>query len=67
MCCTWRKKKERSNIRKYGLESSLAEQIFADPLAETVLDRVVNGEERWRTIGDEPARRFGMHFRDSAM
>jgi uncharacterized DUF497 family protein len=30
---------------------SVALQAFADPLAATVWDRCVDGEERWRTFG----------------
>jgi uncharacterized DUF497 family protein len=48
---TWREEKERSNINKHRLDFSLAEWIFADPLADTLWDGVVNREERWRTIG----------------
>ena len=48
---TWRKEKERLNIRKHGLDFSLAERVFGDPLADTLWDGMVGGEERWRTIG----------------
>ena len=48
---TWRTDKERRNIRKHGLDFSLAEQVFANPLSETLPDRIVDGEERWHTIG----------------
>jgi hypothetical protein len=48
---TWRKEKERSNVRKHGVDFSLAARVFADPLAETLWDGFVNGEERWRTLG----------------
>ncbi|MGA3398406.1 MAG: BrnT family toxin [Acetobacteraceae bacterium] len=51
MRITWRIEKERRNISKHGLDFSLAAQVFADPLAETVWDRFVDGEERWRTFG----------------
>jgi uncharacterized DUF497 family protein len=51
MRLTWRREKENSNVRKHGLDFSLAERVFADLLAETALDGVVNGEERWCTIG----------------
>lgn len=43
--------KEKLNVRKHGLDFSLASAVFADPLAITVFDRVENGEERWHTIG----------------
>jgi uncharacterized DUF497 family protein len=48
---TWRLEKERSNLRKHGFDFSLAERVFTDPFADTLWDGVVNGEERWRTIG----------------
>jgi uncharacterized DUF497 family protein len=48
---TSRPDKERSNIRKHGLDFSFAVAVFADPLALTTFDRVENGEERWHTIG----------------
>lgn len=48
---TWDADKERRNSRKHGLDFSFARQVFADPLAMTVFDRVVDGEERWHTIG----------------
>jgi uncharacterized DUF497 family protein len=51
MRITWRIEKERRNLRKHGLDFSLAAQVFADPLAETVWDRFVDGDERWRTFG----------------
>ena len=51
MRLTWRAEKERSNLRKHGLDFSPAAQVFADPLAQTLWDRFVDGEERWRTFG----------------
>ena len=48
---SWDPGKERRNIRKHGLDFSFAAAIFADPWAVTVPDRVVEGEERWHTIG----------------
>jgi len=51
MWFTWDPAKERWNIRKHGLDFSFAAPIFADPWAATVLDRVVEREERWHTIG----------------
>lgn len=51
MRITWRIEQERRNISKHGLDFALAAQVFADPLAATVWDRFVDGEERWRTFG----------------
>lgn len=51
MRITWREEKARRNRLKHGLGFDLAAQVFADPLARTVWDRAVDGEERWRTFG----------------
>jgi uncharacterized DUF497 family protein len=48
---TWREEKRRLNLRKHGLDFTLAQQVVSDPLAVTVFDRVQDGEERWHTIG----------------
>jgi hypothetical protein len=48
---TWREDKERRNIRKHRLDFSLAAQVFDGSLSDTMADRVVDGEERWHTIG----------------
>ena len=48
---TWDPVKECRNMRKHGLDFSFAAPIFADPWAATLFDRVVEGEERWHTIG----------------
>ena len=48
---TWREEKRRLNLRKHGLDFTLAQQVLSDPLAVTVFDRVEDGEERWHTIG----------------
>ena len=48
---TWDAAKQRHNVRKHGLDFSFAAAVFADPWAVTVLDRVVDGEVRWHTIG----------------
>ena len=55
MILTWSEEKERRNLRKHGLGFSLAELVLADPLAVTAFDRVVDGEERWHTVGGVPA------------
>lgn len=47
----WDVGKERRNLRKHGLDFSFAVAVFADPWAVTLLDRIVDGEERWHTIG----------------
>jgi uncharacterized protein len=47
----WDPEKERRNETKHGLDFSLAEHVFADPLCVLVFDRVVDGEERWHCVG----------------
>ncbi len=47
----WDINKDRANRRKHGVGFDAAEQVFDDPLAITVEDRVVDGEQRWRTTG----------------
>jgi hypothetical protein len=49
MRITWCLEKERRNYPQ-APNLSLALQVFADPLAETVWDRSVDGEKRWRTL-----------------
>lgn len=52
MRITWRADKEQRNIRKHGFDFTVARHVFADPLSETLWDGIVDGEERWRTIGE---------------
>ena len=47
----WDDLKNRSNKRKHGIGFDIAAHVFLDPLQITRLERVVEGEERWQTIG----------------
>jgi uncharacterized DUF497 family protein len=47
----WDRSKDRSNRQKHGLGFATAIRVFADPSAFSELDRIDDGEERWRTIG----------------
>lgn len=47
----WDEQKNRSNLRKHGISFDTAARVFLDPLHISREDRVVEGEERWRTIG----------------
>jgi len=47
----WDEKKAESNLRKHGIAFERAIMVFDDPLAKTVQDRIVDGEERWQIIG----------------
>src|SRR2546421_5526926 len=47
----WDERKNRANQAKHGLGFETVALVFEDPNAISVLDRVVEGEERWRTLG----------------
>lgn len=47
----WDPEKARSNFDKHGVAFDVAILVFDDPMAVAVFDRVVGGEERWRTVG----------------
>ena len=47
----WNEKKSRSNRAKHGISFETAQFVFSDPFALSTLDRVVDGEERWQTLG----------------
>ena len=47
----WDESKNQSNLRKHGVSFDDAIQVFLDPLRVMRLERIVEGEERWQTIG----------------
>jgi uncharacterized DUF497 family protein len=47
----WDQKKNLANYAKHGISFELACQVFDDPLAAYIFDRVVNDEERWQAVG----------------
>jgi uncharacterized protein len=47
----WDQEKNRRNLAKHKISFDHAAMVFNDPLALTIPDRVVEGEERWRTLG----------------
>ena len=47
----WDRDKAASNLRKHGIAFEDAARVFLDPLAVQEQDRIVDGEERWQTIG----------------
>ena len=51
MVFAWDEQKDRINRRKHGVSFEAAARIFEDPSAVSYLDRIVNAEERWHTIG----------------
>jgi uncharacterized protein len=44
-------KKDRINRRKHGVSFEVAARVFDDPSAVSYIERVVEGKERWHTIG----------------
>lgn len=48
---TWDEAKNRSNRKKHGISFDTAVEVFLDPLHLTRQDRIVDGEQRWQTIG----------------
>ena len=48
----WDEAKNLSNQRKHGVSFQLASQVFLDPLFVSVKDRIQDGEQRWRTLGE---------------
>ncbi|SRR5258708_6023524 len=47
----WEDAKNRRNKTKHKVSFETAVLVFEDPHALSVLDRVVEGEERWQTLG----------------
>lgn len=47
----WDERKNRQNQRKHGISFELAREVFLDPFCFTVRDRVMDGEQRFWTVG----------------
>jgi uncharacterized protein len=47
----WDKDKSRHNLAKHKVSFETAKSVFDDPRALSIQDRVVEGEERWQTVG----------------
>jgi uncharacterized protein len=47
----WDEVKNRQNVAKHGDHFETAVLAFEDPYALVRLDRIIDGEERWQTIG----------------
>ena len=47
----WEASKVRANRRKHGVSFDTASRVFLDLLYLSRLDRIVEGEERWQTVG----------------
>ncbi len=48
---SWDEEKNRLNKLKHGISFETAQFVFADPMQFSRNDRIVEGEERWQTIG----------------
>jgi len=47
----WDEDKNRRNVAKHKVSFETASLVFDDPLALSIQDRAVEGEERWETVG----------------
>jgi uncharacterized DUF497 family protein len=47
----WDERKNESNLRKHGIDFNTASLVFDDPVHLPTLDREIDGEQRWQTIG----------------
>ena len=47
----WDEEKNRLNKIKHRVSFEIAREVFDVPLAASLRDRAVNGEERWQTFG----------------
>ena len=48
---SWDDRKTRSSLSKHGVSFETATLVFDDPRAQSRVERIVEGEERWQTIG----------------
>ncbi|HEV2349215.1 MAG TPA: BrnT family toxin [Terriglobia bacterium] len=51
MVFAWNENKNRINRRKHGVAFETAARVFQDPRAVSYVERVVEGQERWHSIG----------------
>jgi len=51
MIFAWDENKNLMNQRKHGVSFESAVRVFEDPGALSFVERVLEGEERWHTIG----------------
>ncbi len=47
----WAEEKNRRNLAKHKVSFETASLTFDDPLLLSIQDRIVEGEERWQTLG----------------
>jgi len=48
----WDARKARENLRKHGIEFSLAVRVFDDPQVQTEIDETERNELRYWSIGE---------------
>lgn len=48
---SWDQAKNRINQKKHGVSFEAATLVFDDPFHRSRLEHVIDGEERWQTIG----------------
>jgi uncharacterized DUF497 family protein len=48
---SWDETKNRANQKKHGVSFEAAILVFEDPLHLSRMERVVDHEERWQTLG----------------
>jgi uncharacterized DUF497 family protein len=58
MDITWDPRKAEINLRKHGVRFSDAETVLFDPLALTLEDQDVDGEQRFVTVGSDAIGRI---------
>lgn len=51
MVFEWDENKNRINKVKHGVDFETAATVFDDPLLASRVERIVDGEVRWQTIG----------------
>jgi uncharacterized DUF497 family protein len=47
----WDEAKDRHNFKKHGIDFETAKLVFEDPYVLSDIDRVIDDEERWQTVG----------------
>ena len=47
----WDEDKNRRNLAKHKVSFKTAKAVFDDPHVLSIQDRVIEGEERWQTVG----------------
>ena len=47
----WDEVKSRANLAKHKISFETAVLVFDDPYQRSNIDRVVDGEQRWQTLG----------------